>query len=410
MTDKEEWEHDPETRAWMLEMQRKTDLWERNYGMDSMDFFYRKCLECLQYVTELHWDSEWYKGAFETFQRECVRLSSELETAKRTEVGLNEWKEALFDAHIELKVACQPYAPNAVRGTESDHRRLEGINGTLETCRNVIQEMLRILNPEEKKYKVWYNPDQREQFLKDIGFLKGTLEPTVEEQKTLDGVKYRLIMKKVLSFESFWIYRIDDLVDSTTKRGVGYANLKERYHRILKKLEWFGIKHGQDPWLWPKIRTNVKESMQRIREIQAEIEGLDFEQFKTSPPTYYPFLSDFSVQNIIDAQQTMLTELATWLHDPWGREGPERPRRYTKIGGKQERTGQQEYWDTELRKYEEGYDNDTENADIYQEWVNGKLIKILTKEDVRKRYPDLKLSTKVTGMGALLSALGKYAE
>ncbi len=67
-----------------------TDLWERNYGMDSMNFFYRKCLECLQYVTELHWNSEWYKGVFEDFRMECVRLSSELETAKRTEVGLKE--------------------------------------------------------------------------------------------------------------------------------------------------------------------------------------------------------------------------------------------------------------------------------------------------------------------------------
>jgi hypothetical protein len=107
--------------------------------------------------------------------------------------------------------------------------------------------------------------------------------------------------------------------------------------------------------------------MQRIREIQAEIEGLDFEQFKTSPPTYYPFLSEFSVQNIIDAQQTMLTELATWLHDPW------------------------------------------ESADIYQEWINGKLSKILTKEEVRKKYPDVHVSTKVAGMGALLSVLSSHA-
>ena len=66
MTDKEqeEWERDPELRAWMLERERLTDLWERNYGMDSMDFFYRKCLECLQYVMDLHRDSEWCKGAF----------------------------------------------------------------------------------------------------------------------------------------------------------------------------------------------------------------------------------------------------------------------------------------------------------------------------------------------------------
>jgi hypothetical protein len=153
-----------------------TDLWGRNYGMDYMDFFSRKCLECLQYVTDLQWDSEWNKGAFETFQRECVRLSSALETAKRTEVGLNKWRKDLFDAHSELNVACDSYAPNAVRGTENDHRRLVGINVTLDRCRNVIKEMLRILNLQEKEYKVWYNEEQRERFLKDIGFLKGTLK------------------------------------------------------------------------------------------------------------------------------------------------------------------------------------------------------------------------------------------
>jgi hypothetical protein len=154
-----------------------------------MDFFYRMCLECLQYVTELHWDSEWHKGAFETFQRECVRLSSELETAKRTEVGLNKWKKDLFDAHSELKGACEPYAPNAVRGTEDDYNRLVGINVTLNRCGNVIKEMLRILNPEEKAYKSWYNEEKRERFLKDIGFLKGTLQSTGEIQTLLAQMK-----------------------------------------------------------------------------------------------------------------------------------------------------------------------------------------------------------------------------
>jgi hypothetical protein len=153
--------------------------------MDSMDFFYSKCLECLQYVTEMHWDSEWCKGAFDAFQMECVRLSSELETAKQTEVGLDKWQKDLFDAHIELGVACKPYAHNAVEVTENDHRRLEGINVTLDRCRNVIKEMLRILNPEKEQYKIWYEARDREQFLKDIGFLKGTLKPMGEMQTLL---------------------------------------------------------------------------------------------------------------------------------------------------------------------------------------------------------------------------------
>jgi hypothetical protein len=239
MTDKDKkaWEHDPEYRAWMLEI----DLWERNYGMESMDFFYRKCLECLQYVTDLQWDSEWEKGAFETFQRECARLSSELATADQTEVGLKEWKEALFDAHIKLMVACQPYAPNAVIG-----ERLVGVNETLDRCRKILKEMLRILNPEEKTYKVWYAMRDRGQFLKDIGFLKGTLEPMVEEQKTLDGVKYRLIMEKVLVFERFWLYRIDDLVDSTTKRGERREGAKSGEARLERMKHGRGIKDRDD--------------------------------------------------------------------------------------------------------------------------------------------------------------------
>jgi hypothetical protein len=178
-----------EAKSWRLERQRISDVWNRNYGMDSMDFFYGKCLECLKYVTDLHWASEWYKGAFDAFQSECVRLSSQLETAKVTEVELNEWKEALFDAHIKLKVACEPYARNAVRGTSEDYRRLQNINRRIEICRNVIKEMLRILNPEEGKYKVWYEPREREKFLKDIGFLKGTLQPTGEIQTLLGQMK-----------------------------------------------------------------------------------------------------------------------------------------------------------------------------------------------------------------------------
>ncbi len=146
MTDKDKkaWEHDPEYRAWMLEI----DLWERNYGMESMDF------------------------------------SSELHTADQTEVGLNEWKESLFNAHNKLKVACKPYAPNAVIGA-----RLVGVNVTLDRCRKILLEMLRILNPEEKKYKVWYAMRDREQFLKDIGFLQGTLKPTGGIQTLLARMK-----------------------------------------------------------------------------------------------------------------------------------------------------------------------------------------------------------------------------
>jgi hypothetical protein len=235
--------------------------------------------------------------------------------------------------------------------------------------------------------------------------------PAAERQNTLDGVKYRLIMKKVLEFERFWIYRIDDLVDSRTKRGDMYKNLKDKDYGIHDMLLWFGIKQGQDPWLWPKIRTNVQDSMERIKQIKAEIETLDFEQFKTTPPTYYPFYSEFSVQNIIDAQKTILTELTTWLDDPWGKEGPEKPRGYKVLLREDANNGSmQDITIYELREYERGYDNDTENADVYQEWVNGNPKRTLTEDQVRDKYPNVHLGVKVGGVGTLLSALVKYAE
>jgi hypothetical protein len=179
-----------EAKSWRLERQRISDVWNRNYGMDSMDFFYGKCLDCLKYVTDLDWDSEWHKGAFETFRSECVRLSSELEKAKLTEVELNVWKETLFDANNKLSRATEPYARNAVKGTSKDYSRVENISRKIELCMKVIKEMLRILNPEEEKYKVWYGRGkEREKFLKDIGFLKGILQPTGEIQILLGEMK-----------------------------------------------------------------------------------------------------------------------------------------------------------------------------------------------------------------------------
>jgi hypothetical protein len=172
--------HTPQT----VEAMAEDDLWERNYGMESMDFFAGQCFQCLQYVTDLHWDSEWCKDAFEAFQGECVTLKAQLETAKLTEVGLKGWKKTLIDARDELNVAC-----NAVRGMLDDYTRLNGINKTLNKCENVIKEMLRILNPAEPSYKMWYLPQDREQFLKDIGFLSGMLQPTGEMQTLLAQMK-----------------------------------------------------------------------------------------------------------------------------------------------------------------------------------------------------------------------------
>ena len=170
-----------------------TSIYYHNYGMDSMDFFHNKCLEYLQYVKDMRLNSEWKKDEIRAFQQQCGEMSLKLETAKQTENGLNEWKKTLFDAHITLKVACDPYAPNAVRGASGDYIVLQDINRTLETCRNVIKEMLRILNPDEEKYRVWYAPPDRAQFLREIGFLD-------DHNERQHGGTTRELLKRLASF------------------------------------------------------------------------------------------------------------------------------------------------------------------------------------------------------------------
>ena len=105
--------------------------------------------------------------SFHTFQAKCGALTEQLKIAKLTEHGLNQWKTDLFDAYNTFN----DYDLSAkVSGTLSDYRLFADIDERLETCRKVIKEMLRILNPEEKQYQVWFALGDRERFLKDIGF------------------------------------------------------------------------------------------------------------------------------------------------------------------------------------------------------------------------------------------------
>jgi hypothetical protein len=65
------------------------DIYYQDYGIDKMDFFYKKCLEHLQQVTDMPWTSTWMSTQFHTFKGKCVVLSTDLEGAKLTEDGLN---------------------------------------------------------------------------------------------------------------------------------------------------------------------------------------------------------------------------------------------------------------------------------------------------------------------------------
>ena len=149
-------------------------IYYNNYGLESMNFFYNKCMEYLKDVKDMRWNSDHnpqMKDKITAFQKQCGAISLQLETAKQTEQGLNDWKEELFDAHSTMKVACDPYGPFAMKGTDGDYKVLQDINKALEMCRKVIKEMLRILNPNKKEYKIWYAPQDRLNFLRKIGFL-----------------------------------------------------------------------------------------------------------------------------------------------------------------------------------------------------------------------------------------------
>ena len=158
------------------------DIYYQDYGIDQMDFFYTKCLEYLQQVTDMSLTSTWMSIQFHKFQGKCVVLSTQLEGAKLTEDGLNKWHNDLFDAYRQFKTDTNKTTPEF----EGDYQVLLQLNDSLQMCKKVIKEMLRILNPEQKKYKVWFAWPDREKFLRDIGFLStSSVKPIVDIQTLL---------------------------------------------------------------------------------------------------------------------------------------------------------------------------------------------------------------------------------
>ncbi len=121
-------------------------IFHRDYGKESMNFFYNKCLKYLEDVKNMRWNSDHnteMTDKITAFQKQCGEMSLQLKTAKQTEQGLNDWKKALFDAHIKLKEACDPYGPHAMTLADGDYKVLQDINKALQMCPKVIQEMLR---------------------------------------------------------------------------------------------------------------------------------------------------------------------------------------------------------------------------------------------------------------------------
>jgi hypothetical protein len=151
-----------------LSEEKSYDIYRHDYCMDSMDFFYDKCLNSLTNVIEMSWNCEWMQHQFSELKTTCSKLKKQLKIAKLTEDGLNEWKEDLIGAYSKFK-DYRYMAEN--KGNESEVQLYKRVINELDIFRKIIKEMLRILNPEEKEYKKWYAWLDREKFLREIGFL-----------------------------------------------------------------------------------------------------------------------------------------------------------------------------------------------------------------------------------------------
>ena len=133
-----------------------------------MDFSYQKAMECLQSVGAMEYASTWKAEAFVEIRSACEKLRVELRAAKESEATLLAWRERLMEARGVFGGSID--RDDGTAGSASECARASYIQRQMMTCRKVITEMLRILNPEEKKYQVWFAVGDRERFLKDIGF------------------------------------------------------------------------------------------------------------------------------------------------------------------------------------------------------------------------------------------------
>ena len=133
-----------------------------------MDFADQKAMECLKRVGVVEYTSTWKAEAFVKIRSACGELRAELRAAQASEASLLAWRARLMEAKDVFEAYIDQY--NGTVGSHSEYEIASYIEEEMMTCRKVITEMLRILNPEEKKYQVWFAVGDRERFLKDIGF------------------------------------------------------------------------------------------------------------------------------------------------------------------------------------------------------------------------------------------------
>ena len=143
-----------------------------------MDFAHQKARDCLQRVGAVEYTSTWKAEAFATIREACGKLREQLGAAKTSEASLLAWRERLGDASSTFGGAMSKF--NGTVPSAGEPAISSSIMGEMQTCRKLITEMLRILNPGEKKYQIWFELGDRERFLKDTGFQEGRMPAMAE--------------------------------------------------------------------------------------------------------------------------------------------------------------------------------------------------------------------------------------
>ena len=141
----------------------------------------------MRHVENVEYTSTWKTEAFGAIRRACRQLSAELNAEKEQETSLLAWRERLAEAKTTFGGDIDKY--NGTVGSSVEYAKVVYISGEIMTCRKVVTEMLRILNPGEKKYQIWFALGDRERFLKDIGFQQGRMPEIVHIRGLLSRMK-----------------------------------------------------------------------------------------------------------------------------------------------------------------------------------------------------------------------------
>ena len=151
---------------------------DEDFTLADLDFFWGKCHDYLERIytktynadTAEEWKAEYIKG-----QAQFKNLEKELLTVK-TEDEINAWEARLQPTYKEMENALRQlqWGPDFDKWQSENTKQnqfLAYIKDDIYVCKRIVQEILRIVNPHNPKYKNWFGHSRRD-FLVEIGHPK----------------------------------------------------------------------------------------------------------------------------------------------------------------------------------------------------------------------------------------------